>query len=103
MNRFKKELRKRGIKLECDYPYLPFDVSESVTLEAVTVRPDQAYISCYYNVVGWVRTYFNRKMQASMDVYLDEYLSYAARFDGTELPTFESECIYQDTDSVKEG
>lgn len=29
MNRFKKELRKKGIKLACDFEFLPFEVSRS--------------------------------------------------------------------------
>ena len=36
MNRFKKELRKKGIKLECDYPFIPYEMKH-VTLEAVEV------------------------------------------------------------------
>lgn len=39
MNRYKKELRKRGFQLETDYPYMPYD-SGSMTLEGV-----RAYIS----------------------------------------------------------
>lgn len=39
MTRWKKEIRKRGIKLECDYPYLPFDNygKQHVSLEGVSV------------------------------------------------------------------
>lgn len=49
MNRFKKEIRKRGIKLEADFPFLPFE-----GIEAVHVDSERATISTYYNFLGWV-------------------------------------------------
>ena len=42
MTRYKKELRKHGYTLECDYPWLPFHESGMV-LEGVTVRFDNDY------------------------------------------------------------
>ena len=40
MNRWKKELRKHGYKLECDYPFLPCQPWKncSVTLEGISAR-----------------------------------------------------------------
>lgn len=55
MNRFKKEIRKRGIKLECDYPYIPYN-----GLETVIVHSDKAIISEYHVCAGWVKTIVNR-------------------------------------------
>ena len=57
MNRFKKEIRKRGIKLECDYPMIPFN-----GLEAVIVHADTGIVSEYHDCTGWVKTIFNRNM-----------------------------------------
>lgn len=37
MTRYKKELRKRGWKLEIDYPWLPFEKGH-VTIEGVSTR-----------------------------------------------------------------
>jgi len=57
MNRFKRELRKRGVKLECVYPFIPYN-----GLEAVVVHSDTATVSEYHDCAGWVRTVFNRDM-----------------------------------------
>ena len=54
MNRVKKELRKRGIKLECDYEYLPCDLGKlgggALFIEAVRVDSEKAIVTEYYNV-----------------------------------------------------
>ena len=42
MNRFKKELRKKGVKLESDYLYLPCPYGESLILEGISVSSEQA-------------------------------------------------------------
>ena len=60
MNRFKKELRKRGIKLESDYPFIPYN-----GLEAIIVHSDTATVSEYHDCAGWVRTSFARNMEMS--------------------------------------
>lgn len=46
MNRFKKELRKKGIKLECDYPYLPFEEG-GLTIDTVRVNTETATVSIF--------------------------------------------------------
>lgn len=44
MTRFKKELRKLGLKLECDYEYLPCN-----GLECVVIDQERAEVRRYYN------------------------------------------------------
>lgn len=46
MNRFKKYVRSKGYKLECDYPYIPFDIG-SQSIEGVYVNSEYAYITIY--------------------------------------------------------
>ena len=55
MNRFKKELRKAGWKLESDYPYLPYDGVETVVAKAET-----ATLSVYHICAGWGHFQFKR-------------------------------------------
>lgn len=42
MTRYKKELRKHGYRLECDYPCLPYQIN-GITLEGVTIKFDNDY------------------------------------------------------------
>ena len=49
MNRLKKEIRKKGVKLECDYPFMPYD-----GLEAVKVDTEKATVGWYHVCAGWV-------------------------------------------------
>lgn len=55
MNRFKKELRKHGVKLECDYPYFPFD-----GIETIVVDSENAIVSTYHLSAGWGKVKVNR-------------------------------------------
>ena len=57
MNRLKKEIRKKGIMLECDYPYLPFN-----GIEAVKVNSEQATLSTYHVCAGWMRCTLGRDL-----------------------------------------
>lgn len=57
MNRFKKEIRKRGIKLESDYPELPYYVKGKscfepgyICIESVFVNSETATVTEFYNV-----------------------------------------------------
>ncbi len=54
MNRFKKEIRKRGYKLESDYPWMPYEIEGSfyLVLEAVTVDSENAIVYRHYNVIS---------------------------------------------------
>lgn len=65
MNRFKKELRKRGVKLECDYEYLPFD-----GLETIVVNAEKATVSTYTVCGGWSTTKFFRNMKFETDFFI---------------------------------
>lgn len=53
MNRFKKELRKKGIKLACDFEFLPFEVSHSnnIYIDDVIVNTENASITIVYNTL----------------------------------------------------
>lgn len=55
MNRFKKELRRRGYKLECDYTTLPYK-----TIEAVQARAESVSYDIFSNTCGWICTRFDR-------------------------------------------
>lgn len=61
MTRFKQELRKRGITLECDYEYLPYN-----GLETVIVDQERAAVHEYHDCLGWVSTYFDRAFREVM-------------------------------------
>ena len=58
MNRFKKELRARGYKLENDYECLPCD-----GIETVVANAEAATLSIYHVSAGWLRVGFNRAMK----------------------------------------
>lgn len=54
MNRFKKELMRKGIKLEHEYPCLPFPLPDSgVSLEATVVRSETASVVVVTNVMRY--------------------------------------------------
>jgi hypothetical protein len=48
MNRFKKEIRRKGIMMEIDYEYLPCNGIETIRVDAET-----ASIKTYHNCYGW--------------------------------------------------
>ena len=50
MNRFKKEIKKKGIKLESDYLYLPYNDGR-LTVEAVDVNTETATVKIYYTSI----------------------------------------------------
>ena len=60
MNRFKKYLRSKGIKLECDYPALPWCVSKAkspfepgyISVEGVSVNSERATFTVFYNILS---------------------------------------------------
>lgn len=49
MTRWKKEIRKKGVKLECDYPMIPFDLGP-VTVLGVYDCKDWPGVIVEYNV-----------------------------------------------------
>ena len=63
MNRFKKELRKHGVKLECDYEMLPYE-RDAGFLEGVVVDAEQCkVVSIYTSIV--VTDCYDRQMQVT--------------------------------------
>ena len=61
MNRLKKEIRKKGIKLSCDYPCLPYYIKGRscfepghIFIEDVFVNSERATITQFYNVMDIV-------------------------------------------------
>lgn len=67
MNAFKRYVRSKGIKLECDYPELPHYIrGEScfepgyIYIDAVEVDAKSATVARWTNVMGWEYTTFNR-------------------------------------------
>ena len=57
MNRLKKEIRKKGVMLESDYPYMPFN-----GIEAVKVDSENATLSTYHVCAGWMRCTLGRDL-----------------------------------------
>lgn len=58
MTAFKRFVKAKGIKLEADYPYLPYDLS-GPTIEGVKVDQETATVYVY-RVVGTEILTFNR-------------------------------------------
>ena len=48
MTRVKEEFRKRGMKLEQDYEYLPYN-----GIEEIQVDPEKAVLRIYHVSAGW--------------------------------------------------
>lgn len=63
MNRFKKELRKHGVRLECDYDYLPYH-----GLETVVVDSEHCKVSRWWVYIGWAHHRYDRSMECYPDV-----------------------------------
>lgn len=62
MNRVKKELRHKGIKLECDYMEMPYFIKGKsifepgyIFIDGITVDSETATVKVYLNVI--VETY----------------------------------------------
>ena len=51
MNKLKKYLRTKGVKLENDYPWLPYEVANNIFIEGVYINSEKATITTYYNVI----------------------------------------------------
>ena len=50
MNRFKKELAKRGYKMEKDYISMPYSTDNNYTIEGIKVDAEHCRLITYYNV-----------------------------------------------------
>lgn len=70
MNRFKKEVRKRGVKLENDYMYMPIDIGNNLVLDSVIVKSERAKVSLYFTC-GVITYMMDRsgKLSGCMDDY----------------------------------
>lgn len=58
MNRVKRELRKKGIRLESDYPYLPYFIKGNsifepgyIFIDGVSVNSETATVKVYLNTI----------------------------------------------------
>ena len=53
MNRLKKELQRKGVKLACNFDYLPFKVSHSnnIYIDDVIVNSENASVTIIYNTL----------------------------------------------------
>lgn len=50
MNRVKKEVRRRGVKLKSDYQHLPLQIHPGIYIEDVYFDSETATVTKYYNV-----------------------------------------------------
>lgn len=62
MTRVKEEFRKRGMKLENDFEFLPYN-----GIETVEVDPEKAVLRIYHVSAGW--TYVQLQRDGKMTVY----------------------------------
>lgn len=62
MNRFKKEIRKIGYKLENEYPFMPYQ-SNMPTIDSVSVDSENSIININF-VTGTVSIKFDRALIA---------------------------------------
>lgn len=63
MNRFKKELRKHNVMLECDYPWLPYEELETVIVDSEKCTVTRVYLSII------LIDYYNRQMEVDHQDY----------------------------------
>ena len=66
MNRFKKELRKAGVKLECDYPFLPYEQG-SCTIDSIAVNSEECSVTHYFTSLI-VKEFFGRGMTVEQEI-----------------------------------
>ena len=75
MTRFKEYLRTKGIKLECDYEFLPCNYIEAVTTEVIN---DCIVVIVYSNCAGAEYAVYNRSGDCSyfnhfdFDAYMED-------------------------------
>jgi len=67
MNRFTRELRKRGYKIDNDFEYLPYN-----GLDHVEVHADLAEFWAFWYTLGLVRIHFGRNMMPDDVIYPDD-------------------------------
>jgi hypothetical protein len=64
MNRFKKELAKRGYKMEQDFEYMPYETSPGIYLEGIEVNAEACTYTKHYSVLS---------ISVVFDKYMHEY------------------------------
>ena len=75
MTKFKEYLRSKGIKLECDYEFLPCNYIEAVTTEVIN---DCIVVIVYSNCAGAEYAVYNRSGDCSyfnhfdFDAYIED-------------------------------
>jgi len=67
MNRFEKEVRKQGYKLDMDFPYLPYDGIDSAWCNA-----EKATYYVYHYGMGLITHHFDRAMECQVSYEDDE-------------------------------
>ncbi len=67
MTRFKKEVRKAGYKLNCDYPYLPFNELENVCCFVRDGANEKCIVMCRDYVFGTETIKFDRSLNITFD------------------------------------
>lgn len=81
MTRFKEYVRKKGVRLECDFECLPFN-----GIETVVVIPERAQVSEYHVSAGWCHIIIGRDGQLSTLYKNDDlYEADIAVFDRMEM------------------
>lgn len=66
MTAFKKYVRSKGKKLECDYPFMPYNLGGGPTIESVIVDSEAATVTTVY-VVGIATESWDRSGRISFD------------------------------------
>ena len=61
MNRFKKELRKIGVTLECDFEFLPYPVTGGVVVDSVIINTEECTVTTVYNTIVLI-DYYDRSL-----------------------------------------
>ena len=51
MNRLKKELMKKGITLEHQYNWMPYEIRDGIVIDTIIVDSENAIVHMYYNVI----------------------------------------------------
>lgn len=60
MTKYKQELRKHGFRLECDYPFLPYDVN-GIALEGVSAKiENNKIVVTNFSVVGIAKSIIDK-------------------------------------------
>ena len=59
MNAFKRYVKKKGFKLENDYPWLPYNIKPHMTIETILCNSEYCFIVLGYTSISTI-VHFNR-------------------------------------------